>query len=479
MKRIAWAAAASAALLAGCTIGPDYRRTDTAVPIGYASAPASTAPAVDPWWALFNDPVLDGLIKLAFAQNLDLAAADARIRQARAAFDASRANGLPRIDAGASAQEQRLSENGAQLNNLPPNVNPDLQFPVYRAHLDASWELDLWGRQRRRNEAANARAEAAAEARRDAAVRVASEVARNYAEMRAAVARLAVANANVDSLRTSARLVEQRVATGEDAQPDANRIASELREAQAALPALEAERRAALFAIDLLIGATPGTAERHVEAGGAPAPLRAPEVAVGLPSDLLRRRPDVARAERELAAETADIGVAVADLYPRFSLTGTLGLESVRAGDFLNSASRYWQVGPSLMAPLFDGGARRANVRREQAQRDEAVASYQQAVLRALSDVETAITRLARERERSRVLAAARDEMVRSRELVEQRYRVGESDRLEVLESERRVLRLSDLVAQSDARVVTYTIALQKALGGGWESASMALPAPR
>lgn len=350
MMRTAFAAAALAVALTACTVGPDYRRPDVAVPVGFQSAPNSTAAPVDPWWHFFGDPVLDELVARAFAENLDLAAADARIRQARAAFDVTEANVGPRLDAGASAQEQRISENGAQLNNLPPNVEPDLQFPVYRAHIDASWELDLWGRQRRQNEAAQARAESALDARRDAAVRVASEVALNYADVRAANTRIAVAEANVESLRTSQRVTLLRVSTGEDSQIEANRIAGDLREAEAAVPALKAERRAALYAIDVLIAAQPGTAEQLVNArSDVPARLVAPEVAVGLPSDLLRRRPDIARAERDLAAETADVGVAVADLYPRFSLTGSLGLESVRAGDFLKTASRYWQAGPSLM----------------------------------------------------------------------------------------------------------------------------------
>ncbi|HZF97453.1 MAG TPA: efflux transporter outer membrane subunit [Pseudoxanthomonas sp.] len=472
MTRTVLVAAALATALAACTVGPDYRRPEVPVPVVYALREAGNPAAlVDPWWRLFNDTALNDLVAQAFAQNLDLAMADARIGQARAALGSAQAGRGPRVTAGASAQDHRLSENGAQLHNLPPNAQPELEFSVYRGYLDASWELDVWGRQRRLTEAAVARADSAVEARRDAVLRVAAEVARNYADLCVVNARLAAARASVSSLRASLALVEQRVQVGEDAGSDANHLEAEAREVEGTVPLLEAERAAALFAIDVLIGAPPGNAERRIQALGArQSTLEVPPVVPGLPSDLLRRRPDIRRAERELAAETADVGVAVADLYPRFSLTGSGGLEAVHAGDFLKLASRFWQVGPTLAAPVFDGGARRASVQRERAQVDEAVAAYKQAVLRALSDVETALVRVNKERHRVQALTQSHAALSRNLELLRQRLRVGESDRLELLEQERRLLRANDLVEQSRGRLAAYTITLGKSLGGGWQA---------
>lgn len=457
--------------LSGCTVGPNYQRPEVAAPPVFLATPTAPSPVVDRWWETFGDPALTALVTRALAQNLDIVAANARIAQTRASSEVTRAGSGPQLNANGSVQGQRLSENGVQLNNLPRDlVQPDLEFPVYRASLDASWELDLWGRQRRENEAAGARAQSAIEGRRDAAVRVAGEVARTYADMRAAESRLAVARTTAASSRRTFVLVEDRVRAGEEAQLEVNRAASELKEAEAAIPPLDADVRAAHYALDLLIGEQPGAAERLIAATANSGSLTAPPVAVGIPSDLLRRRPDIRRAERDLAAETAEVGVAVADLYPSFSLTGSLGLESVRVGDFVNSASRFWQVGPSLLAPLLDGGRRRAEVQRQRAQVDEALATYKQSVLRALSDVETALIRLARDRERAGRIVASRAELDRNLALTRQRYQAGEADLLEVLDVERRVARLDDLVAQANARVLTDTVTLQKALGGGWET---------
>lgn len=460
-----------AVLLAGCTVGPNYQKPEVATPATFINAPAG-APVVDRWWEQFGDPTLTQLVNRALQQNLELEAANARIAQARASLAVTRAEGLPQVNGNASVQRQRLSENGVQLNNLPPGVQPDLEFPVYRASIDASWEIDLWGRQRRRNEAANARADAAVEGRRDTAVRIAAEVARNYADLRAAQRRLAVAQETAASSRKTLELVQRRVRAGEEAQLEANRAASELREIEAGIPTLQGDIRAASYAIDVLVGQQPGFTDRVLaQSATTPTHLEVPLVGAGLPSSLLRRRPDIRQAERNLAAETADIGVAVADLYPRFSLTGTLGLESVKAGDFLESASRFWQIGPSLLGPIFDGGRRRAEVRRQRAQVDEAYANYQQTVLRALSDVETALIRLQKDQARAAELRSSRSDLGRNLELSRLRYRVGEADLLEVLDVERRVARLDDLIAQADARVLTDTITLQKALGGGWTGA--------
>jgi NodT family efflux transporter outer membrane factor (OMF) lipoprotein len=462
--------AAAAAALAGCTVGPDYAPPSTAAPPTFREA-SNTADADERWWASFGDPTLTALVERALASSLDLEVADARIRQARSALEAALGGALPQVIGSESIQRQRLSENGVQLNNIPAElITPELEFTVYRAAADASWELDLFGRNRRSVEAAAARAEAAVEGRRDAAIRVAAEVARIYSELRTAERRAEIARASAVSSRRTLALVSQQVRVGEEAAIEERRAASELREAEAAIPPLESEARSARYALDLLLGSPPGTAAELISDRPA-GTLAVPQIPSGLPSDLLLRRPDLRRAERALGAATADVGIATADLYPRFSLIGTLGLEALDPGDFLKSASTFWVVGPSISLPIFDGGRRRAELRRQQAELDEALASYRNTVLTALVDVERALIALSRERGRGDLLRRARMEQVDLLALTRRRYEVGEVALTDVLDSERRVARLDDLIAQSDATVIGNAITLEKALGGGWRTA--------
>jgi NodT family efflux transporter outer membrane factor (OMF) lipoprotein len=461
----------SALALSACqTVGPDYVPPDLTAPARFDAATSLVSlDEIDSrWWRTFGDPMLNTLVERALAANLDVVEAEARIDEARALRRQAQGGEGPQLAAEAAGSTQRLSENGAQLANLPPGVRPRLEFEQYQAGFDARWELDLFGRTRREVAAASARVEAAEEARNAVRLSVAAEVARTYAEHRAAQTRIAVAERTAASSARTVELVRLRRGAGEASNVDLRRALADHREDGTVVPRLQAQSAAALYAIDRLVGAEPGSTRRTL-AQAPSAELNPPAVIpAGLPSELARRRPDIRQAERELAAATADIGVATADLYPRFSLTGTLGLDSIRPGDFLQAASRFWRIGPSISAPLLDQGRRRAEVDRRRAARETALAAYKGAVVEALSEVETALVRYERERARTAALIAARAELQDAAALIRLRYRSGEAPLTEVLDAERQTARLDDAVAESKAQAIVDWIALHKSLGGGW-----------
>ena len=304
----------------------------------------------------------------------------------------------------------------------------------------------MFGRNRRQVEAAQARLGSALEARNDALVRVAGGGARAYADFRAAERRIAVAEESLSASRQTADLTRSLVAAGEEAESEAERIDSQVAESEAAIPPLKADRKSALYRIDVLLGAQPGTAEAIV-ARDPQIALRAPDLPAALPSDLLQRRPDVRRAERELAAATADVGVATADLYPSFSVTGSVGLEALRVGDLIRTASRFGSLVPGFSLPIFDGGRRRAVVRRQQALLDESLATYNATILRALSDVKTALLRYREDRNRVDRLRTARNRLTHTLELARLRFQAGETALTEVLDVQRQVSAIDDRLA--------------------------------
>ncbi|RYY23717.1 MAG: efflux transporter outer membrane subunit [Sphingomonadales bacterium] len=459
-------------MLAACTVGPDFNAPTSVIPAAFREASTGQGEALDRWWTGYGDPTLVTLIDQALAANPDIAVAEARIRQARARADEARGGRLPQIDAQGTTTLRSLSENGEQLANVPTDlISPDLDYTVYRTGFDASWEIDLFGRNSRQVEAAAARWGSATEARNDTLVRVAGDVARAYADVRAAERRLAVANETLLASRQTSELTGRLVNAGEEARSESERTESQVAESEAAIPPLVADRKAALYRIDVLLGAQPGTAETII-ASSTQATLRAPDLPSTLPSDLLRRRPDIRRAERELAAATADVGVATADLYPSFSITGSLGLESLSLGDLVNSASRYGSLVPGFSLPIFDGGRRRAVVRRQQAVLDENIAAYNATIIRALSDVETALLRYREDRNRANRLRAARDRLTRTLELARLRYQAGETGLTDVLDVQRQVSAIEDRLAQADAAVIADAVSVDKALGGGWQTAA-------
>lgn len=455
--------------LGACTVGPDYERPK----IGGAETGEWVQPdakltdvEVEPWRAL-GDPLLVELIERAGTANLDLRQAEARLLEARAGRDAAAGGTLPQVAATGSATKQQLSENG----QIPIASIPgfDKRFSLFDGGFDASWEIDLWGHGRRAVEAAGRRIEAADAQRREVRLQVVAEVARTYAELRGAQAQAADLRTEAKAQRDIAQLVRQRFDAGEASRFDDVRAEAQARSAEAALPGAEARIRASAYALALLTAQPPeALADRLL----APAPLpRPPElVAAGLRSDMLRRRPDVAAAEANLAAATADVGMETANLFPRISLIGSIGQQSRSTDDFTSNSSTRFSVGPSVHWPIFSGGAIRAQIRAAKARADGAGAAYEKAVLGALADSETALNAYGAALAAARDLEIARDRAATALTLANQRYRAGEDDLILLLDTTSR-FNTADRAA-SDARVEALRAhaRLVKALGGGWKS---------
>lgn len=428
-----------------------------------AASAAGTSPPVAEWWREFHDATLDALVARALAQNLDLALARARVLEARAVRDAADGGDALRVDGTAGYTRARRSA------NEQPAFGPR-ESDLWRAGFDARWELDLFGRNDAQVAAAEAGVDAAVEAQRDAAVVLLGELARNYVELRGAQQSLAVARANLASQRDTAELTNARFQAGIASELDLERARAQASNTEAQLPAFDAAVRTSAHRIAILLGEEPGARLAELaDASGSVPP--APEViATGLPADLLRRRSDVRRAERELARECALGAAARAELYPRLSLGATWGQRANHGADLFDSASNSWSFGPSLVLPLFEGGVLRANVRAQDARAEQALVRWQQAVLRAQAEVADAITLLSRERERNVSLANALVSQRRSVALANDLFTRGLVDFFQVLDAQRAQFQIESDLAQSTTRAATSAVALYKALGGGWET---------
>ena len=460
-----------AMLLGGCAVGPDYRKPEVPVPAKFSeiSVGAAADATGGRWWKSFGDALLVQMIDTAMTANLDVAAAEAKIAESRATRDAMAGGYAPQIEATGRAGRESFSRNGETLANIPVS-NPRNTFSTYRVGFDASWEIDLFGHTRRSVEAANARLGASVESRNEARVAVAAEVARNYVEYRTYQQRIVTTRDNVAAFEQTANLVRLQYQAGLASALDLKRAQSDWLASRAALPPLEAEARASVHALGVLLGLAPGALVAELGAS-APIPLGPAAVPVGLPSELARRRPDVRRIERELAAATADVGVAVAEQFPRFSLTSALGLDSIRSGDLARLASRYWSVIPQISAPLFEGGRLRSQTEARWAARDAALARYHKGVLEALSDVESALVRIDRQRVRAADLDAAYDASSAALDLSRQRYAAGDTPLTDLLDTERQANTLGDQRVRANGQLALYVVSLYKALGGGWDVA--------
>ncbi len=460
-------------LFAGCTVGPDYVAPPESSPEIWATEPAEglapDAEILTDWWTSLDDPLLESLLERAANANHDLRVATARVREARASYRIARSRGLPSVGAATAYTRNGISEDGVGLGPVAVEQGlVDREEDFYEAGFDASWELDVFGGVRRARQAATARAEAAEEDRRDVLRTVLAEVARGYVELRGAQRRLDVARDNLRIQQQSLELVENKVKAGLARPLELEQARAQLAATRSTVPGFQAQVRAGAHRLGVLVGEQPGTLIEELSAVRAvPAPPAA--VPVGLPSDLLRRRPDVRRAERQLAAAVADVGVAVADLYPRFMLTGAAGREAGSASDLGSGSAGTWFLSPRVTLPLFQGGRIRANIRATEARHEQAVARWEQAVLLAVEESETALIRYTRERERSRSLAEAAAASRRAVELAEVLYSRGLSDYLVVLDAQRTLNDVEDRLAVSDTAVATGLVRIYKALGGGWE----------
>ncbi|MDT9598135.1 efflux transporter outer membrane subunit [Sphingosinicella rhizophila] len=466
------------AMAACTTVGPDYEAPDIAIPSSFSAGPAKMAFA-DPvllqtWWRQFDDPVLDRLIAAAWAGNLDRREAASRIREARAREIVAGASGRPQVGLAAEAAHNRLSENaGVTLPGQAPGAVPGLpgsEFSTFRLGFDASWEIDLWGEVRRATEAAGARTQAEQWHARDVDVALAAEIARQYFDWRALRVRITIAREALARQRDIAGLIDARARNGLVSVQDVEQQGRQVERAAAAVPPLEAEAGIRVHMLALLLGTFPDRIVDALSAPAVPAPSSAalPAVPVGLPSDLLRRRPDIRMAERRLAGATADIGTAVAALYPRISLTGALQLVSTSLASIVSADSIQAMAGGAFALPLLDGGRNRANVRIEEERRNQALTAYERQILVAFKDVEDALSRCQHERERTQSLDRAATAARAAADTARIRYRAGLTPLLDVLESESASLVLEDELAVSRSQQVQNLISLYKALGGGW-----------
>lgn len=460
-----------AILTFGCSVGPDYTEPALVVPgawqevqqKGVDSRPADLVR----WWNAFADPLLDSLVERAIRSNLDLRVAEARVREARAARAAIAAGQWPAVNTSGSYARNRSSENAL---NFPSQGNSGfkLERDLFDTSFDANWELDVFGGVRRRVEAADATLEAAEYSRRDVLVSLLGDVARNYIDLRGAQRRLAVARANLQTQQDSLDLTRVRFEAGLASDLDVSRAEAQINTTAAQIPVIESALKQAAYSLDVLLGLAPGALWQELEKETAIPQLPA-EVLVGLPSDLLRRRPDIRFAERRLAAATAQVGSAIADLFPKFFLTGVLGLQSISAGDWLTSGSRYWSIGPTVTWPLFDAGRIRANIGIRNAQQEQALYQYEQAVLAAFGDVEKSLVNYAKEQIRYRSLHDAVAANRRAVTMANELYVRGLNDYLDVLDSQRALYVTETELAHSEAAMAANLVALYKALGGGWE----------
>lgn len=453
-------------LLVAChPVGPTYIPPKPAVPDQFTST-GGTVPAFLEWSPSWRDPQLASLVERALKGSPDLQVAEARLRQARANQGIQEAAGGPDLSMGSKVSRDRISENSGLVSNLPTK-SLKTEFTTYQVGFDASWEIDLFGHQRRLAEGARARTEASEERLRDVRLVLASEVIRTYVDYRMGQQRLALAEGNLNDHEELVRLTKLRVGAGDAPDQELQRMEINRDDAQAVLAGLKMNVRQSLATLSVLTATPLQELDTQLQ---DKAPLMAvPEApAAGLPSELLQRRPDVRVAEREMAAACADIGVAQAERYPRFALVGSGGWTSVSSGTLISTASSTWSVGPQLSVPIFNRGKLKNKVRANEAAFDAASAIYRKSVLAAVADVEVALNRVAQSEERRLRLTEAGRRSQQSVRLVELQYKTGEISKVSLLEVRLASANHEDQEIQAHAQSLNALVSLQKALGGGW-----------
>lgn len=463
------------ALIAGCgAVGPDYSRPEIPAPPHWSAPMAGgeteATASLGTWWTSFHDPQLDVLIERAVGANHDLRVAEARVRESRAQYGIASAELYPNADAGAGTSRERTSRHQPVLGSLPIPSTVPFDNTVYQAGFDASWEIDVFGGKRRGEEAALAEVDAAGFSQRGVLLTVLGDVARNYLELRGCQSRIRIAQESIASEEQALAISQDRVANGLTSHLDVEQATTLLATTRSSLPLLDTAQRAAIHRLGVLLGQPPGSLLATLSLPAA-LPATPPIVPVGLPADLLLRRPDVQRAERQLAAATARIGVAKSDLFPKFFLTGAAGFESISTSDWITSGSSFWSLGPSIQWKIFDAGSVRAHIRVEDARQEQALATYEQTVLIAFEEVENGLTAYANDEQRLRSLEAAVTSSTTALLLARQLYVNGLKDFLSVLEAERSLYQTQDQLASGQQRITTDLVSLYKALGGGWDDA--------
>ncbi|WP_282498613.1 efflux transporter outer membrane subunit [Pantoea stewartii] len=471
--------------LAGCSVGPDYQAPKPQLPGSYhaldsqeRSKPQTSA--VDTrWWRNFNDPQLDSLIARAIAGNLSLQQTVLRIAGAREQLSQAQGGLFPSLNGSAKVTRQQLGLEGllkangvndqvdstvaSQLNGLTQPVT------LYQGSFDASWELDLWGKVRRQIESANAQQQAAIEQRNDALVSLEAEVVRAWLQLRGAQATVNTLQQQIAVADQTWQLTQSQQRNGLAPLTDVENARAQLSSLQAQLPQYQAQTRQAMNSLAVLIGKTPGALDAELQTPKA-LPALPNAVAVGIPSTLARRRPDIRQAEAKLHAQTAGIGVSVAQLFPSLSLTGQLGVRNTDASYLDDWSSHFYSVGPSLSIPLFQGGRLVSSVKLARAQQASAALDYRQTVLTALQDVENALVSYRADQQRVTALDETTGALQRTFDLASDSYRQGLSTFLEVLDAQRQLAQAEEQATQARMQSGLDLVALYKALGGGWET---------
>jgi NodT family efflux transporter outer membrane factor (OMF) lipoprotein len=431
-------------------------------------APAAASNLVH-WWTGFNDPILTSLVSRAVKSNLDVNLAEARIRQAQAARGVAAAGLGPTIDASGSFQHSRSP--GISGASLTGSGNGRIAN-AYQAGLDGGWGLDVFGGVRRAVEAADADLQAAVEDHRDVCVTLAAEVAIDYINLRSYQQRIATARENLKAQEQTAQLTHKRFKVGFVSALDVANADALVATTAAQIPLLEASARQAMYSLSILLGREPGALKQELSSASS-TPVASLAVPAGVPSDLIRRRPDIRRAEAQIHAATARIGVATADLFPKFSITGSLGFQAGVLGSLFDWVSRFWSLGASVGWRVFDNKGILSNIELQKAFREESFITYQKTVLNAMHEVENALIVSAKEQERRKALVDAVAANQKAVRLATQLYTQGETDFLNVLQAQRSLYSTDDALAQSTGALSTDLVSLYKALGGGWKVPSM------
>lgn len=482
-NRLSLTALAACALLAGCAVGPDFKPPASEAPADFGAwhggaselaAPPQSSVASPIGWQSFGDPVLARLQARALQANPDLQTAALRFAQSRAQGRAVRSQGMPQVNASGSALRLRESEDG-DFARVIGAISPDQKDEIvkiiadphdmFQLGFDASWELDLWGRVRRSIEASDADEAASQALLAQVQLSVQAEVARRYFELRSAQEQIRIARADIQAGEETRSLVKVRTDKGLTTGLDLSRQDAQLADVRGRLPQLLAQEAQTTNQITLLAGERPGALAAELAPPASAQGKALPDLSLGLPSEVALRRPDIQRAQAQLHAATASIGVAVADLYPRITIGASFGFQSVDASTFGEWGSRQWSIGPSLQLPVFDGGRRRATVTLRKLQQQEAAVAYQQTVLKAWHEIDDALSSYGAERQRNAQLAAMEAASRDAWELARVRYEYGMTDFLVALDAQRTLLQAQRAHADSNARLALGLVAVTKALG--------------
>jgi NodT family efflux transporter outer membrane factor (OMF) lipoprotein len=408
------------------------------------------------WWQVFEDPRLNELVNRGLSGNLDLDIARSRIREARAARGIETAARFPAVTAAGSAA--KVKEGDQPTGEL------------YATDFDAAWEIDIFGRITRRIEASTADMQASIETLRSVQVSLVAELTLNYTEVRSFQNRIRVAETNIDAQRKTLQIVTDRFDLQLANSLELEQAKSNLASSQSQLPPLKSGLQQAMNRIAVLTGEKPGVLNDFFHEA-SPMPTAPPEIAIGIPADLIRRRPDIRKAERELAAQSARVGIAKADLYPRFTFNGILQFSTTSASSLFDSMSRLLTIGPAFQWSIFNAGSVRSNIEVQSERQNQALIEYEQTILQALEDVESAMVAYVRELDRRGSMKNMVESAKKSANLAESLYKDGLRDFIYVLDAQRTLFTAEDSLAISSAEVTANLIRLYKALGGGWNPA--------